>query len=131
MNKKVVMPITIVLLIILIAIAVAKPRLEANFQDLQNMTFADTNLSQIRDGIYAGEYKAFPIAVEVEVAIDDHRITGIEIKKHDNGKGASAETIIDKVIENQTLDVDVVTGATYSSKVILKAIENALGKTEI
>jgi uncharacterized protein with FMN-binding domain len=26
----------------------------------------------------------------------------------------------------QTLEVDAVTGATYSSKVILKAIENAL-----
>lgn len=96
MNKKVIMPITIVLLIILIAIAVAKPRIEANFQELQNMTFADTNLSQIKDGIYVGDYKAFPIAVEVEVAIDDHRITEIEIKKHDNGKGTSAEAIIDR-----------------------------------
>jgi len=30
------------------------------------------------------------------------------------------------VVEAQTLEVDAISGATYSSKVILKAIENAL-----
>ena len=33
------------------------------------------------------------------------------------------------VIERQGLDADCVSGATYSSKVILKAIENALTGT--
>jgi len=36
--------------------------------------------------------------------------------------------IVDSVIENQSLDVDAISGATYSSKVILKAIENALAR---
>jgi uncharacterized protein with FMN-binding domain len=48
--------------------------------------------------------------------------------KHVNGQGKPAEVITEKVIETQSLQVDVVSGATYSSKVILKAIENALAK---
>lgn len=36
-----------------------------------------------------------------------------------------AESIPQMVIEAQSLEVNVVSGATYSSKVILKAIENA------
>lgn len=38
------------------------------------------------------------------------------------------ESIISRVVENQSLKVDVVTGATVTSKALLKAIENALEK---
>ncbi len=58
--------------------------------------------------------------------VENHTITDIDILKHDNGKGKAAEAITSDVIKNQSVQVDVVTGATYSSKVILKAIENAL-----
>ena len=44
--------------------------------------------------------------------------------------GNKAETIVDDVVDKQTLDVDTVSGATVSSKVILKSIENALLKGE-
>lgn len=38
------------------------------------------------------------------------------------------ESIISRVVENQSLKVDVVTGATITSKALLRAIENALEK---
>ena len=41
-----------------------------------------------------------------------------------------AEGIIDEVIAAQTLQVDTVSGATRSSKAILKAVELALCDTE-
>lgn len=46
--------------------------------------------------------------------------------QHDHGRGAKAEAVIDTIIDKNTLDVDVVSGATMSSTAILKAIENAL-----
>ncbi len=131
MNKKYLMPVAIILLIILIGIAAAKPKIEANLQDLKSLTFADINLSEINDGEYTGNHKAFPITAEVMVNVKNHAITEIEITKHDNGKGKAAEAIIGKVIEKQSLQIDAISGATYSSKVILKAIENALMKTEL
>ena len=60
------------------------------------------------------------------VRVQDHIIKDIEITKHRHDKGAAAEKITEDVIRKQSLQVDVVTGATASSKIILKAIENAL-----
>ena len=62
----------------------------------------------------------------MKVFVKDHKIERIELVKHRNGKGAPAEAITGKVVEAQSLQVDAISGATYSSKVILQAIENAL-----
>lgn len=62
------------------------------------------------------------------VTVRDHLIIDIELVEHETGKGQSAEIIPKKVIEQQSLKVDHVSGATYSSKVILKAIQDALLK---
>jgi len=94
------------------------------------MSISDIDLSKIEDGIYAGSCIAFPVSAEVEVTINNNKITNIELKKHSNGQGSQAEVIPDKVVKAQTLEVDIVSGATYSSKVILKAIENALNNTD-
>jgi uncharacterized protein with FMN-binding domain len=99
---------------------------EANLESLKNMEIADIDLAAIADGVYTGSYSSFPVSAEVSVTVKDHVITGIELLKHDNGQGAPAEVIPGKVVESQTLRVDSVSGATYSSRVILKAIENAL-----
>ncbi|MEW5785861.1 MAG: FMN-binding protein [Bacillota bacterium] len=95
-------------------------------QQLMESKITDVDLSKISNGAYLGSYKAFPVAVEVKVTVTDHQITGIELLKHNNGQGGAAETITGKVVEAQSLSVDTISGATISSKVILKAIENAL-----
>ena len=66
------------------------------------------------------------IAASVEVEVRDNKITNIVIKKHDYGLGKKAEAIVEDVVNQQSLNVDTVSGATLSSSTILKAIENAL-----
>jgi len=66
------------------------------------------------------------VADEVMVTVRDHKITGIEIIKDVSQRGQRAEPILSRVISAQSLHVDTISGATNSSKVILKAIENAL-----
>lgn len=68
----------------------------------------------------------FPVSAEVRVTVKGQRITGIELLEHNSGKGAPAEVIPGRAVEAKSLDVDAVSGATYSSKVILKTKENAL-----
>jgi uncharacterized protein with FMN-binding domain len=87
---------------------------------------SDPDLSEIADGTYHGKYSAFPVVVEVSVTVKDHAITKIVLIKHQNGQGSGAEVIPNEVVKSQTLQVDTVSGATYSSKVILNAIEDAL-----
>ena len=84
------------------------------------------DLSNIQDGNYIGEYTITPVFVKVEVSVSNHRITNITVLQHDNGLGSMAENIVNDVVEEQSLDIDAVSGATVSSKCILKAVENAI-----
>lgn len=95
-------------------------------QQVEAITITDMDLSKITDGTYNGSYETLMVSAEVDVTVENGKITNIDLVKHNHGKGASAEVITDKVTEAQSLDVDIVSGATSSSKVILKAIENAL-----
>jgi uncharacterized protein with FMN-binding domain len=82
------------------------------------------------DGTYEGSYELPPVKVTVRVSALDGIITDIAILEHQNGLGGKAERIVDDVLERQSLDVDAVSGATASSKAILKAIENAIRSGE-
>lgn len=84
------------------------------------------DLSKAADGAWKGYYDGKLVKVEVEVAIASGRIESVRILRHDCGKGKPAERIVDSVVAAQSLQVDVVSGASYSSKCILKAIELAV-----
>lgn len=105
---------------------IIKGRLEKNLKSLASLAITDPDLSRVPDGEYTGSYAAFPVSAEVRVAVANGKITGITLVKHVTGQGQPAEVLPDRVVEEQTLQVDAVAGATYSSKVILKAIERAL-----
>ncbi len=98
-------------------------------KQVKDITIAEVDLSKVADGVYTGSYEVLWVAAEVKVTVKEHKIQGIELVKHKNGRGAPAETIPAKVVEAQSLEVDIVSGATSSSKVILKAVENALNGT--
>lgn len=91
-----------------------------------DLTVADVDLTNARDGTYTGTCEAFPVYAEVKVTVKGGRIDDIQLIKHRNGQGGAAEVIPSKVVEAQSVQVDTITGATSSSKVIRKAIENAL-----
>lgn len=101
--------------------------LSVSLKHLVQEPVGDISLLEIEDGHYEGDYKAFPVTVKLDVEVIDHKMTKIVILKHDNGKGEKAEDITKRIIEEQSLNVDMVSGATYSSMVILKAVEDALG----
>jgi len=95
----------------------------------KNITAQMPDLTLLQDGKYRGIYdlKGTPVKVTLDVTIQTHEITDIQIISHSCSPiGKKAEKIIDRVIEKQGLEVDAVTGATGSSMSILKAIENAL-----
>lgn len=101
-------------------------RMNESLENLRTMEIPEVDLSTIDDGVYEGSFSTFPVSVIVNVTVLDHEITVIDILRHDNGKGSSAEVIVDDVISQQNLDVDIISGATYSSLVILFAVADAL-----
>ena len=63
---------------------------------------------------------------KVEVTVQNGEITDIIILEHRHEHGKAAETVINEIVDEQRIDVDAVSGATNSSIVIKKAVENAL-----
>lgn len=95
-------------------------------RNIDSITFENIELSDIEDGTYVGEYDAGYIYAKVEVVIEDGNIVSINLIEHRNEKGKTAEKILDNIVATQEIDVDAVSGATNSSNVIKKAIEDAL-----
>ena len=89
-------------------------------------TIGEIDIADVSDGIYIGEYDVNFIYAKVEVTVEDGEIVSINILEHRHERGKAAEKIIEKIIEEQKIDVDAVSGATNSSTVIKKAVENAL-----
>lgn len=115
----------LVLVVVIIAVVFYQIT-QDGLNKLADITLNDLNLDQVADGTYNGSYSVFPVSVEVTVTVSGHIITEIDITKHDNGQGQAGEAIIEDVLEAQSLEVDIISGATYSSKVILLAIQDAL-----
>ena len=127
-KKKVILIIITILAVIILAVALFVSTTQKNLDKLADTQIQNIDLTKVKDGTFEGKYQALPVAVEVKVTVANHKITGIELVKHTNGQGKAAEVIIEDVVSAQSLQLDVVSGATYSSKVILKAIEDALIK---
>ena len=95
---------------------------------MKNQVNVDIDMSKVEDGTYEGNSDGGMVKVEVKVEVKDHKITSIELVKHQNGKGKPAESMIDDMVKENTYDVDCVSGATTSSKTIKNAVNNALQK---
>lgn len=122
----------IVLLVIVVSTAFIGGRymksVSQNKKEISAISFTEIDLADVPDGVYQGEYDAGQVSAKVQVMVKEHAIEEIDLLKHLNGKGQSAEKILDKMVEKQSVDVDAVSGATCSSKVLRKAVENALAR---
>ena len=123
MKKKI---LIILLCTILFALIGASLYLKTLVNDVNSITVSNLNMANITDGIYVGEYSITPVYVEVEVSVTEHKITNIKIIEHENGLGGKVEKIVDDVSSRHSVEGGAGSGATVSSKCIIKAIENAL-----
>jgi len=95
----------------------------------ENMIINPIDASQLKDGVYNGIYTGGRWSNEVNVTLKDKKITQIAIVKSVVfEKPEVSRELINKVIKKQDTNVDVIGGATVTSKAYLKSIENALSK---
>jgi len=95
----------------------------------KNLTINSIRPSHMVDGIYNGRYEAGRFSNEVNVTIGDGKITQIDVIHTVLAeKPELTSTLIQKVIETQSVDIDTVSGATVTTKAYLKSIEIALTK---
>ncbi len=68
--------------------------------------------------------------IKVKVTMDGDKIAKIEVLSHNETAGISdpAFALVDKMVENNSTDVDAVTGATKTSEALIAAVNDALSK---
>ena len=120
----------LLILVVLIALGILGFKLASNkiVSDAEALTVEEIDFSQMEDGEYLGNYEIFPVKVSVKTKIQDGKIVQIEFLEHFNGRGVLAEKIVNRSMKKQSLQVDVISGATVSSVAIKKAVEDSLLK---
>ncbi len=87
------------------------------------------DLEKVKDGEYSGDFTYGGFTYVVNVAVGNHAITRINVIHNRNTSHAKkAEGVISRIMAEQKNDMDAVSGATTTSKALLKAVENALRK---
>lgn len=85
--------------------------------------------SRYQDGVYTGKANGFGGTVKVEVVIELGKINKISIldaSKEDPAYVTMAQEVIEDMLSSQTVEVDAVSGATFTSNGIINAVANAL-----
>lgn len=90
------------------------------------------NSNQLKDGSYKGTSFKFPWQMTVLVTIKNAAIAEIRVlKQFALQKYTDAlKPLIERIIKNNSTEVDGVTGATISSNALKKAVNNALTKAD-
>lgn len=130
------MIILIVLVIIVIGGFIGWSYLEKEHKEAKNLPIAVINFKKLKEGTYIGEYEGGMYKwrySKVQVEVSSGKVEDIKLLSS-AGPGAEQNkdynTIYERIINEQTLQVDVVSGATLTSKAYIKAVENALLKAE-
>ncbi|MCT4543887.1 MAG: FMN-binding protein [Vallitalea sp.] len=110
-----------IVLVVLIVAFIAVKSIHIKEVEICNIDFRT-----LKDGVYVGTHDSTLVKARVSVEVKNHNIQTIIINEHQTCLGKKAETIINKIIEKQSLQVDSIAGATVSSNTIKKAVEDAL-----
>jgi uncharacterized protein with FMN-binding domain len=95
---------------------------------LQKIVVEPVTFALVKDGTYRGLQETTLVTAEVEATMSGGVLRTLSILRHECGLGKPAEAITGRILQAQSLEVDAIAGATYSSSVILKATETALRK---
>lgn len=95
------------------------PVIESNF---------GMDIGTLNDGTYTGSARGYKSVITVQVTIVGGKISAITVVSEgdDEPYFRNARAVIQRVLASQSMNVDTVSGCTYSSTGILMAIKNAL-----
>lgn len=88
-----------------------------------------TDTVNYKDGVYSGTGTGYGGEMEVQVTVSGGRITQIEVVREQETPGISDDAKVktpERIIADQTTDIELVTGATATSRGIRDAVQDAL-----
>ena len=92
-------------------------------------TSEDATRGQYIDGVYTGSASGFRGTTSVQVTVENGYITAISVLSTDDDArffNQAKSSVISQILSSQSLSVDTVSGATFSSYAVMDAVKNAL-----
>jgi len=134
-------PVGIVVIIALFGLVVFAMDAPAR-REIAEMPIGEVRFTNLQDGVYTGTYSGTKnalrdVALEVTVqdgSVESGRILRGALDSEGNpaelNGGITAQDFLQTALDAQSLQVDAVSGATLTSKTLLKALENALRQAD-
>jgi uncharacterized protein with FMN-binding domain len=100
------------------------------FQEMirvRQMDIQNVDINSIQDGEYIGSYSYSGFEYKVKTIVSAQKILDIEIlQNRDTEHARCAEGVLTEILKRQTPNVDAISGATTTSRALMKAVENSL-----
>ncbi len=96
--------------------------------DILGQATGPIDIASVPDGTYKGTGLGLR-ELEVSVTVSGGKIVEVKIVRHDESAGIADPALVGipkAMVEQNKIDVDVVTGATFTSQGIIEAVNNAL-----
>lgn len=109
------------------------PKEQLDAAEQLTVSVADTQESRYADGIYQGTGAGYHGEIVVEIEVKEGVLASAKIISADGETKPhlkKAEKVLQTTVEENSAEVDTVSGATYSSKGILEGIKAALQQAE-
>ena len=106
-------------------------KLQKEHKEARSLPLDGVDFNKLKDGNYQGNYEGGMYKWRrnaCQVTVSSGKVSDIQIARSDDpgGENMDPKPLYERVIEGQSLQVDVISGATLTSKAYLKAVENAL-----
>lgn len=121
-KSKVLIVVGILVAVIFLMLAGGYIAVTRGLPEMQELVINDVSPGELPDGVYSGEFSRYRWSNKVSVTIEGGRI--VDLQPEDGG--SLEQELAERIIARQSLQVDIDTGATVSSKAFLKAVEEAL-----
>ena len=72
--------------------------------------------------------------IDLEIGVENQEIVNVDVKKHSETKGIFNQVfskLRDDILDNQSFDIDAISGATIMSDAILKSAKDAVEEAEV
>lgn len=89
-------------------------------------------VDEVEDGTYIGTADGHNAPLEVEVTVENGEIADVVVLSHEESDGIAdpaLEEIPTAIVDNNSAEVDIVSGATITSDAIMAAVNDALAGT--
>jgi uncharacterized protein with FMN-binding domain len=94
----------------------------------QSSSVVEFSGAVLNDGTYEGSADGYSGTTTVSVTVSGGQVTAIDVVSESDSPQffSRAESVLDDIINGQTLEVDTVSGATFSSAGLINAVYDAL-----